>query len=580
MNIVDTDINILPGNLFNFINRDEKTCILHICNDQKGYGRGFAYDLSHQFPRARSMYRKWYDNKYHFELGNIQYVKVDQNTYVINMLAQHGYYDKHTNPQPIDYDSLRECLKKFIDVKFLRDAKIILPKIGTGNAKGDWDTISQILLEELKDRNFTVYDKNLSHSKDIYKLINQIPIVEYANTLGLTPVRKGTKYFSLAEADSVMIDITKNCFWRNSKFASGFGGVAGGIIEFLVEFDNEVSSKADAIAKLKKELGINPNYSPTNLKNYLEKLPPVPPRGDIELPKKDTHNKNVYAYLLNTRKIKKEVINYYLDNNMLYQDIKKNCVWVTYDENNKPDFASLRSTGYKKFAMDVVGCDYNKCFYIKGNNSDKLVVSEAIIDQMSVMSKLDNKKSITDFHWLSVNGTNKIKAIFYHLDHHPEIKKIYLAFDNDKAGKDAIALVKKHIKEIGWDGNVYTLLPVVGKDWNQRLQYENAIKSIKDSIINDNNRKVFNNPINYKIISNLVNEAYAKTERPKFIKENLAILKSIEDEDDKRRIEEYKKKEPLTVKMSSAALQNNIDNSSFTNKVGSSLNKSSIDNSK
>lgn len=97
MDTTNTKLHILPGNLFVFINKEEKTCILHICNDQK------------------------------------------------------GYYDKQDNSQPIDYDALRACIKKYKNVKFLKDTKTILPKIGNSNAKGDWDKISQIPTDKLKD---------------------------------------------------------------------------------------------------------------------------------------------------------------------------------------------------------------------------------------------------------------------------------------------------------------------------------------------------------------------------------------------------------------------------------------------
>lgn len=66
--------------------------------------------------------------------------------------------------------------------------------------------------------------------------IKAVPITDYATRSGFTLVRKG-KYFSLKEHDSVIIDVEKNCFWRNSRFSKGYKGGAGSIIDFAIEFN-------------------------------------------------------------------------------------------------------------------------------------------------------------------------------------------------------------------------------------------------------------------------------------------------------------------------------------------------------
>lgn len=568
-------IPITKGNLFDHIDLNKKTVIFHICNDEGGYGRGFAKELAEKYPRARTLYKKWFKYKNHFELGNIQYVKLDKNLYVINMLAQHGYKTK-SNPEPLDYKALRKCLKEYNDVAFLKDAKIIMPKLGTGLAGGDWEKIQVIISDELKGKEFTVYDKKTDRFKNNMQLIYQIPIVEYARDLGLTPIRKGSRYYSLAEADSVMIDISKNIFFRNSKFTAGFGGVAGGIVQFVKEFDDTVNTNQEAITKLSKELGLNPNYSPEKLKDYINKLPPVPPKGPLVLPEKDSNMKNVYQYLLNKRCLEQEVVDYFVNQSLLYQDKRKNCVWVTHDDKGNPNFASLRSTGSKKFALDVRGCDYDECFYIN-HNSNTLFVTEAIIDQMSLMSKMVNsEKTYKDVNWLSINGTNKIKAIFNHLDKDVSINKLFLAFDNDEAGREASNLVIHHLNQTGWEGSVQMFRPYIGKDWNQYLQYEKAYKSFKNEIINKINSEisnVFDNPSYCLQLQQFASNVYRNEDLPDSIKANLDIISEIEKEDQERHLQEYKKKNNLTDKMTHATKKQHTLNNQHTKQKISDLQK-------
>lgn len=50
-------------------------------------------------------------------------------------------------------------------------------------------------------------------SKEKFDWIKEnISIVDYASSIGFTPVRKG-KYYSLKEHDSIIIDTHKNVYW-------------------------------------------------------------------------------------------------------------------------------------------------------------------------------------------------------------------------------------------------------------------------------------------------------------------------------------------------------------------------------
>ena len=64
--------------------------------------------------------------------------------------------------------------------------------------------------------------------------IKKIPIEDYAARIGYTPVKKGSRYISLKEHDSIMIDTEKNAYWQNSEFVMGRKGGAGSVIDFAM----------------------------------------------------------------------------------------------------------------------------------------------------------------------------------------------------------------------------------------------------------------------------------------------------------------------------------------------------------
>lgn len=144
--------------------------ILHICNDMGGWGKGFVLAISAQWPNPERMYRLWHNIGVHpctvtnlpvkFELGNVQFVPVTQDTTVVNMVAQHGYYPKTKGPW-IRYDALDECLSKvYVAIAREGTGSVHMPRIGCGLAGGKWELVEPLIEEKLSMRNVpvTVYD--------------------------------------------------------------------------------------------------------------------------------------------------------------------------------------------------------------------------------------------------------------------------------------------------------------------------------------------------------------------------------------------------------------------------------------
>lgn len=132
--------------------------LIHICNDIGAWGAGFVLAVSSKWESPERMYQKWYTSKIPMELGKIQKVPVEEGITVVNMIAQHGigFYQG----APIRYHALRQCLMKVAREALRTKSTVHMPRIGCGLAGGDWDTVKEIVYEELIDKGIdvTVYD--------------------------------------------------------------------------------------------------------------------------------------------------------------------------------------------------------------------------------------------------------------------------------------------------------------------------------------------------------------------------------------------------------------------------------------
>lgn len=301
--------------------------------------------------------------------------------------------------------------------------------------------------------------------------IKSVPITDFAERSGFTLVRKG-KYYSLKEHDSVIIDTNKNCFWRNSRFAKGFSGGAGSVIDFAIEFNGARDAK-EAMRQIAVMYGIEGEkeatipYQKPSVATQQRKEYKV---GEVELPERDSDNRRVYAYLLKTRGIEQSVIRYFLGKKMLYQEKEhKNCVFHAGTV-----FACVRSTmDGSSFKMDLEGCDYNECFFFRGSNAaNTLVVAESVIDIMSIMSQFcREKKKYTDYCYLALAGAGKVESVAYHIEKEEAVgkpfQKILAATDNDAAGEKAAEHIAMIANSFGVECERFAA--PCEKDWNEYL---------------------------------------------------------------------------------------------------------------
>lgn len=288
---------------------------------------------------------------------------------------------------------------------------------------------------------------------NIENIKQNIQITDYARYLGFTPVKVG-RWYSLKEHDSVRIDPERNIFFRNST------GEHGSIIDFAMAFTGE--GLQDVMRDLKKYLGEDPEPARMVIKDRIRGA-----KNDIlVLPDKDKDHRNVFAYLTKTRNIDKAVVSFMLKKRYLYQDTKKNCVFVSY-EGERPIFASLRGTNtHRRYVADVPGSDYTKGQLFR-NGRDILCITESVIDAMSLMTLTGDPEK---YDYLSLSGVGKTEPIYYYIEK-DGYKGLIFALDNDEAGIEAASAIKEEIitKGLMKEDQIVICLPDK-KDWNEELK--------------------------------------------------------------------------------------------------------------
>ena len=151
----------------------------------------------------------------------------------------------------------------------------------------------------------------------------------------------------------------------------------------------------------------------------------------------------------------------------LYEDAKyHNAVFVGYDADGVARHAHKRGTYTQgePFKGNVDGCDPRYSFHHTGQ-SDTVYVFEAPIDMLSFISLY--QKDWQRHSYVSLCGVSE-HALLQLLVENPQVQKVGLCLDNDKAGQKARERLTGILVEKGY-GEVFSLLPQQ-KDWNEDLQ--------------------------------------------------------------------------------------------------------------
>ena len=132
--------------------------IAHVCNDLGGWGKGFVLAVSRRWPEPERDYRRWHRERAgnDFGLGAVQVVQVRPDTWVANMIGQHGMRRGSAGP-PIRYDAVAQCLATLAESALELRASVHMPRIGCGLAGGTWERIGPLVEAALGARDVAVF---------------------------------------------------------------------------------------------------------------------------------------------------------------------------------------------------------------------------------------------------------------------------------------------------------------------------------------------------------------------------------------------------------------------------------------
>ncbi|MGB4659909.1 MAG: DUF3991 and TOPRIM domain-containing protein [Mobilitalea sp.] len=189
-----------------------------------------------------------------------------------------------------------------------------------------------------------------------------------------------------------------------------------------------------------------------------------------------SHNNNyLYSYLQEERGIRKEVIDYFVNQRLIYESRHyHNIVFKGNDKNGVTRFASLRGVFDKDgraFKCDVAGNDKNYGFNVVNDESEDLVVFEAAIDLMSY---------VDIFHDFDSNklalGMLADAPVETFLTEHPQISFIKFCLDRDEPGRRAAEELMRKYYYLGYE--VEDSPPPEGyKDYNEWLVKSKRLES-------------------------------------------------------------------------------------------------------
>jgi hypothetical protein len=273
---------------------------------------------------------------------------------------------------------------------------------------------------------------------------NAVDLEKFLRAQGETLVRSGKEYRWKAH-DS--LTVCGNKWFRHSQSKGGLP------VDFVMEFYGK--SFPEAVQMLTEEPGeVQPETDPV-------------PSPAFRLPLRNVTNANILSYLTQERKLSPSLVNFFIAAGDIYEDSSHhNVVFVGRDADGHPRYASSRGI-QEKFRQDVAGAE--KAFGFAHRGTDKqLLVFEAPIDLLSFIELFP--KNWQQHNYLSLGGVSG-KALRQFLSERPDVERVFLCLDADKAGEDAC----KRLAALLPDTVSVTRIQPSMKDWNEVLVHRAEI---------------------------------------------------------------------------------------------------------
>ena len=273
---------------------------------------------------------------------------------------------------------------------------------------------------------------------------NAVDLEKFLRAQGEMLVRSGKEYRWKAH-DS--LTVCGNKWFRHSQSKGGLP------VDFVMEFYGK--SFPEAVQMLTGEPGeAQPEADPA-------------PSPAFRLPLRNVTNANILNYLTQERKLSPSLVNFFIAAGDIYEDAAHhNVVFVGRDADGHPHYASSRGIR-EKFRQDAAGAE--KAFGFAHRGTDKqLLVFEAPIDLLSFIELFP--KNWQQHNYLSLGGVSG-KALRQFLSERPDVERVFLCLDADKAGEDAC----KRLAGLLPDTVSVTRIQPCMKDWNDVLVHRAEI---------------------------------------------------------------------------------------------------------
>ena len=272
-------------------------------------------------------------------------------------------------------------------------------------------------------------------------------------------VHIGGNHYCTREHDSLKISNGK-WYW----FSRGFGGYNA--LDYLIKVKEIPFMEA-----VERIAGQAAYLTPTRMDSSKPKREKI-----LLLPKSYRWATNAYNYL-RSRGIDGDLIDYCIQTGRLYESMPyHNVVFVGLDKYNKPRYANLRGIN-SDFVGEATGSDKRFSFSIPAQNSTTLHLFESAIDLLSYATLVKRNGGYwQQDHLVSLAGVYKPKenlqesslplTLKRFLSEYPNIQRITLRLDNDKAGG---YMAKALVELLSDKYEVSVQPPPCGKDYNDYL---------------------------------------------------------------------------------------------------------------
>ena len=267
---------------------------------------------------------------------------------------------------------------------------------------------------------------------------NAVDLEKFLRAQGETLVRSGKEYRWKAH-DS--LTVCGNKWFQHSQSKGGFP------VDFVMEFYGK--SFPEAVQMLTGEPGkAQPEADPA-------------PSPAFRLPLRNVTNANILNYLTQERKLSPSLVNFFIAAGDIYEDAAHhNVVFVGRDADGHPRYASSRGIR-EKFRQDAAGAEKAFGFAHRGTGK-QLLVFEAPIDLLSFIELFP--KNWPQHSYLALGGVSA-KALQQFLSERPDMERVFLCLDADKAGEDAC----NRLAGLLPDTVSVTRIQPCMKDWNDVL---------------------------------------------------------------------------------------------------------------